>query len=143
MPIPDDMLSICPFADRQPADSQVSEMVAQIPPSSGEDTMSMKSHQPRQRPGPQFPRCTGFSGGLDVDETKSGLSLKTFVEISTYSFHGRRLLVRVPLVVPGNVMAIFPASPAVISGKLTSCTPGGATIIGWPKVRPWSFEIAS
>ena len=65
------------------SDSQVSDSVAQMPPSSGETTMSMKSHMPVQRPGPQVPRCTGLLTGLALVDTNSGSASSALVVTTT------------------------------------------------------------
>src|SRR5215210_184217 len=112
-------------------------------------TMSRKSQIPPHLP-LHAPRWIGSAESFAVADKNSGFSSRAFSETTTCWFHGRLgfeeggVAFRSCLtgsVVLGKVMAMRPSSPALITGKLTSLTPGGATIIGVSHVRPWSREI--
>src|SRR5438094_5742491 len=55
-------------------------------------------------------------------------------------FHGRAGSLKFCDSLPGNSTTMRPESPAAIVGKFTSCTPGGAIMIGVDQLAPWSLE---
>src|SRR5205823_1108073 len=104
---------------------QVSEAVPQILPSTGESLMSRKSNMlppsaASQRPGPQAPRCTGSLASLATAQVKVGFEASAFTDITTYIFQGRVSSLKFCDSLPGNSMAMRPASPATMAGKLAS-----------------------
>src|SRR4051794_12905531 len=117
----------------------VSTADAQTVPSEGEPTTSRKSNIPAHRPR-QSPRWMGSPTALAMFATNSGLASSAFDDVTTHESQGRVLSSRSPTIVPGKVSATCPASPAVIVGKLTSLTFGGAIISGVDHVSPWSRD---